>query len=158
MTNKTILCADDDRDFLQIEGQFLMHAGYSVIFARDAYQALHMALSQSPNLLLLDIHMPAGEGLSVQERIRNTPALARTPVIYLTGERSDRIKVAARELGAYAVLYKPFDFDQLLTTIRNALAVPDGTVARADQTLQLTGCALGVAPILAEPTLHAGVR
>jgi len=137
MTN-TILLADDDQDFLRIEAKFLMHAGYSIIFARDAYQALHSAITQTPNLMILDVHMPAGEGFSVQERILSTPALRETPVIYLTGERSDEVKAAAKVLGAHAVIYKPFDFDELLNEIKKALDAQPPRTTQAGATFEFT--------------------
>jgi CheY-like chemotaxis protein len=137
MNSRTILVADDDRDFLRMEGQFLTQAGYAVLFARDAYQALQMSLSQQPDVLLLDYHMPAGDGLSVQQRLRATPALRDTPVIYMTGEPSMDLDVAARAMGAFAVLRKPFDQEHLLTTIHEALRRTNPCVMKADRLLVL---------------------
>ena len=66
---RRILIADDDRNLLQALTVRLDAAGYDVITTQDAYQALDFARKHRPDLLLLDINMPAGSGFSVHERI-----------------------------------------------------------------------------------------
>jgi DNA-binding response OmpR family regulator len=122
MPKHTILVAEDDLELLKIEEAFLISAGYSVLRAQDAYRAVHLTVSEAPSLLLLDVNMPAGNGLSVHQRIRNAPAVKDTPVIYLTGEKSPEIVKSSREMGAFSILYKPLDFDVLLTTVKAAIS------------------------------------
>ena len=105
----TILIADDDHDLLRAVSIRLKSAGYEVVTALDSYQAVQFANEHRPDLVILDINMPAGDGFTVQERLRNIGELATTPVIYLTGDTSELTKELARRTGAYALLHKPFD-------------------------------------------------
>lgn len=121
MAAKKILIADDDRRILQLLSMSLRKEGYEVVNAVDAYQAIQFAHEHRPDLCILDVNMPAGDGLSVQERLQKIAALCTTPVIYLTGDRSERVAATAKKLGAVAVLHKPFETEQLLQTVRAAL-------------------------------------
>lgn len=121
MPARKILIADDDRQVLRLVSICLRKEGYDVVAAVDGYQALQFALDQRPDLLILDINMPAGDGMSVQERLRNNAAMCVTPVIYLTGDRQERITTNAKKQGGFAVLHKPFETVQLMQTVRAAL-------------------------------------
>lgn len=121
MAAKKILIADDDQNLLLALSVRLEAEGYDVVRAQDAYQALERTRQTNPDLLLLDINMPAGNGFSVQERIANIDELSSTPIIYITGEDSDRVNRTAQELGAFAVVPKPFETEDLLETIRAAM-------------------------------------
>jgi DNA-binding response OmpR family regulator len=121
MTKRKILIADDDPGFLKIEVRFLTQAGYEVLCAQDAYRALHLAINEMPNLVLLDVNMPAGNGPSVHQRISLIPICCNIPVIYVTGQRSQAVINMAREMNAFAVLYKPFDFEDMIKNVRAAL-------------------------------------
>jgi two-component system nitrogen regulation response regulator NtrX len=119
---KKILIADDDRATLQLLSRVLGRSGYEVISAMDAYYAVSFAREHTPDLIILDIHMPAGSGISVQERIRNVGTLSWKPVIYVTGDMSDAVKKGAEKAGAFAVIYKPLDIAKLLKTVQAALS------------------------------------
>lgn len=123
MAAKTILIADDDTGLLEALAVRLEAEGFEVISTRDAYQALAIARRDRPDLLLLDINMPAGNGFSVQERIGKIEELAGTPIIYITGEEPGTVDRTALELGAFAVVHKPFETAALLDTVRGALCV-----------------------------------
>ena len=95
--------------------------GYVVARAADAASALTVVNREHPDLILLDLGLPAGDGYLVLERLRKIEALAPIPVLIVTG-RSDadtRKRVAA--LGVAPVLTKPVDTDVLLTAIHAAL-------------------------------------
>lgn len=117
-----ILIAEDDPQLRRSLGIRLRAAGYDVVEAGDGYQAVALARSQSPELLLLDVNMPAGDGFSVQERVWNIAHMRRTPVIYITGDSGQGLENEAHRLGAIAVLHKPFETEDLLTTVACALA------------------------------------
>lgn len=121
MTHKKILIADDNRGFLNALTIRLEATGYEVIASQDSYQALQFARENRPDLLLLDINMPAGDGFTVQERLKNIPELATIPVIYITGDTSEQTTSNARMHGAIAVFHKPFELETLLTVIEKAL-------------------------------------
>lgn len=118
---KRILIADDDVTLLEALTVRLEAEGFEVIQARDAYQALALARRDQPDLLLLDINMPAGNGFSVQERIEEIEELTGKPIVYITGEEPDAVDEAAQQLGAFAVVHKPFETAKLLETVRSAL-------------------------------------
>jgi CheY-like chemotaxis protein len=121
MGAQKILIADDDRAALKLLKMSLKSAGYSVIVAVDAHQAMNRAAEEQPDLCILDVHMPAGGGLSVQQRIEHIPSLCATPIIYLTGDKSPQVEDDAENLGAFAVHYKPLDTDRVLQSVRRAL-------------------------------------
>jgi CheY-like chemotaxis protein len=118
----TILIADDDVAFLEALRLRLDAEGFKVVVARDGYSALDRATHQRPDLLILDVNMPAGNGFSVQSRMAKQPELASTPVIYLTGSTADGLERSAGALGAHAVIHKPFQTEELLATVYDALA------------------------------------
>ncbi len=120
MTHK-ILIADDDRNHLLALQLRLESEGYEVICAQDAYFAVQQARDSKPDAMILDINMPAGDGFTVQERTCRTGKLDGVPVIYLTGENSQRVADLARTHDAFALLFKPFDVSDLLATLREAI-------------------------------------
>jgi DNA-binding response OmpR family regulator len=119
--HKRILIVDDDRRLVESLAVRLRAEGYQIIRAEDGYQALQSARRGQPDLVLLDIHMPAGDGFSVQNRMHQITNLATTPVIYLTGETSGSVDAMAHDHGAFKVLHKPFNTEHLLEAVRSAL-------------------------------------
>ncbi len=93
--------------------------GYEVAIAHDALTGLTSALRLQPDLVLLDISMPAGNGFSVAERLR---ALLPTvmPIIFLTASKQPGLLEKATELGA-AFFEKPYEAEELLAAIQDAL-------------------------------------
>lgn len=117
----TVLVADDDAALVQALSIRLESAGYRVISALDSYQALQATRREQPDLLLVDVNMPAGDGIELLERIEHLRDTTPMRLVYLTGERSQRVREAAREHGAFAVIYKPFDTRKLVEVIDRAL-------------------------------------
>lgn len=126
---KKILLADDDRNLLASLSIRLQAAGYEVCAVQDSYQAVAQARRAAPDLLVLDINMPAGDGFTVQDRVDRMSTVHHVPVIYLTGERSERVAALARSKHAFAVLYKPFDTADLLQAIVAALSQSQAAAA-----------------------------
>ena len=123
-TNKeaiTVLLADDDMSIIKAICRRLRGENINLIVAADGYQAVHLAREHAPDVLVLDVNMPAGDGFSVMDRLSALPGKSGIPVIYITGERSERVERDARETGAYAVLYKPFDSNDLIKHILSAV-------------------------------------
>ena len=119
-TPPQILEADDNPGFLKALSVRLKREGYRVIVASDGYFALAFAVEHKPDLLILDIYMPAGDGFTVQDRKDKLPELADVPVIYVSGDKSDQTQLRAEQGGA-TILHKPFDFDELVEMIERAL-------------------------------------
>ena len=120
----TILIADDDDRVLKALMIRLGSLGFHIITATDGFNALAMATKHTPDLLVLDVNMPAGDGFSVQERIKHISSLPEIPVIYLTGDKSARLDEMAKQLGAFALLHKPFNIEDLIDAISGALSPP----------------------------------
>jgi CheY-like chemotaxis protein len=89
--------------------------------AYDAVQAVAKAFREKPDLILLDIKMPAGGGISVMENLRNSADTAATPVIVITAFPSSEIQQKAKEMGAVDFISKPFKAEDVLSKIRQAL-------------------------------------
>ena len=121
MTAFKILVAEDDLESRQNIGQLLVQHGFAVVCVEDGYQALEYALREKPDLLLLDVHMPAGDGFSVHDRVKLHPEVALKPVIYMTRDPSTEIEDVAAAHGAFTLLHKPFATSDLIDAIKAAL-------------------------------------
>lgn len=121
MDRKRILLGDDDADFARVLGNRLKAHGYDVIVALDGYQALDFAVKHDPDLLILDINMPAGNGFSVHERLRNLARMGMKPLIFITGEDGAWVERSALEHGAFGFLRKPFESEDLMRLVRQSL-------------------------------------
>jgi len=120
---KTILVADDDLDLLRALSTRFRKEGFNVILAADSHQAFTYASKLKPDAVILDINMPFGDGFSVHQRLRDNMLLLSIPIIYLTGEKTTRVRMLAAKLNAFAVVFKPFDTGELMTTVRRAMGV-----------------------------------
>ncbi|HYW79936.1 MAG TPA: response regulator [Thermoguttaceae bacterium] len=104
MSPKKILIADDDRDLVRVLQMRCRQLGVDVITAHDAMTALTLIHEQRPDLVCLDISMPAGSGLSVCEMLSSDENLSSTAVIMLTGSNDEETIRRCHELCAYYVL------------------------------------------------------
>jgi DNA-binding response OmpR family regulator len=117
---KKILIVEDDRNIAKALEVRLNALGYQAILAYDALSGLNMAIHSSPDLVLLDISLPAGSGIAVAEKIQ-TLLPRQTPIIFLTASKQREYRTRAQELGAAGFFEKPYDPDELLAAIRQAL-------------------------------------
>ena len=125
-----ILIVEDDRKIAVALGLRLRAAGQDILFAYDALTGLDSAIRNQPDLVLLDIGLPAGSGLVVAERIQNL-APKYTPIIFLTASRQPGLRAQAMALGAAGFLEKPYEADALMAAIQNALKPPGDPSAAA---------------------------
>lgn len=116
-----ILIIDDEWMVQQALAARLNAYGHTVRIAPEGVSGLAAAEESPPDVILLDIGMPAGNGFTVQERIAKVEQFANLPVVYLTGMRSPKISATAKRLGAFALLHKPCDSEVLIETVRQAL-------------------------------------
>jgi DNA-binding response OmpR family regulator len=121
VAKKKILIVDDDRDLLLALGVRLRKSGYAVVSAMDGVSAIATARQEAPDLVLLDLGLPAGDGFVVLERIRSLIPLAATPVIVLSARDAASNKDRALKLGAAKFLQKPPDNEELLDAIWKCL-------------------------------------
>lgn len=116
----TILVADDDKKVTAALARRLEARGYGVLIAHSGHDALKLAVSNQPDLILMDIWMPAGIGFSVAERLHALGII--TPIIFLTASRKPGLWSASQEIGAAAFIEKPYEPDILLETVKQTLA------------------------------------
>jgi len=118
---KKILIVDDERDIVKGLMIRLQGAGYDVVTAFDGAQGVFMAHKEKPDLILLDIRMPAGNGFSVAQRLKRSIHTFTIPVIFLTGSPEKNAEDKAMALGARFYIKKPYDPEELLDAIKRAL-------------------------------------
>jgi DNA-binding response OmpR family regulator len=121
MGNKKILIVEDDPDVRQGMHVRLKANHYDTFFAGDALSSMTEARKNEPDLIILDLGLPAGDGFVVMERLKSIPALAVIPVIVVSARDVLANKERALKAGAKAFLQKPVDNAELLKVIRQAL-------------------------------------
>ena len=122
MNEKKILIVDDEKDILLVLGKRLTAEGYTVITVDNGYDAVTLAKSKSPDLILLDILMPGMEGGEVAEKLKDCPETKNIPVIFLTALLSKAEEYKGNHLVAGNItLAKPIDAEELLTQIKKKL-------------------------------------
>jgi DNA-binding response OmpR family regulator len=121
MDRKKILIVDDDKDLLTALNLRLRSNNYNVVFANDGALALTIARKESPDLIILDIGLPGGDGFMVMNRLKTLSSLSNIPIIILTAKDPLVNQRRAVKAGAEAFLQKPVDNEQLLSTIERAL-------------------------------------
>lgn len=113
-----VLLVDDDQKLVSLVERGMAYEGFDVVCANDGAQALEVARSADPHVVLLDIGMPGLDGFETCRRLRIEHDL---PVIMLTGLDAISDKVRAFELGADDYLTKPFALEELIVRIRAVL-------------------------------------
>ncbi|OGP64840.1 MAG: hypothetical protein A2170_09615 [Deltaproteobacteria bacterium RBG_13_53_10] len=124
MAKKKILVIDDMPNSVAMIKARLEASDYEVITAFDGQQGLNYAYSEKPDLILLDIVMPAGGGYSVFTRLKMSPKTRSVPVIFLTAKDRPEDVSRAYKLGAEYYVKKPYKPEMLLETVRKALEPP----------------------------------
>jgi DNA-binding response OmpR family regulator len=118
---KKILIVDDDEHLLLGLTARLKTNGYAVVWASDAVAAISAARREVPDLIILDLGLPAGDGFVVLERMRALADLVAIPVIVLSARDPADNKERALQAGAAAYFQKPPDNHEFLMAIRRAL-------------------------------------
>jgi DNA-binding response OmpR family regulator len=119
---KTILIIDDDPDWVRMVSIRLQRNGYQVEAAFDAVRAVSQTINSKPDLILLDIIMPAGSGIEVLKNLRANANTFNIPVIALTAISDEQTIKAAVELGISGYFVKPVErMDKVLEKIEEIL-------------------------------------
>ena len=120
MRPKILIC-DDEAVLRALVRASLERGDYEVVEAGDGDEAVHVALAEQPDLVLLDMMMPGRTGLEVLERLRTEPAVSATPVIMLTARTQENDRAAANTAGATRFLPKPFSPAELASLVEETL-------------------------------------
>ena len=113
---KKILIVDDEKSISDLLVFNLEKEGYKTITASDGEEAVDLALSQKPDLILLDIMLPKADGLTVCKKIRQT--LTKTPIIMLSAKGEEIDKILGLEIGADDYMTKPFSVRELIARVK----------------------------------------
>jgi CheY-like chemotaxis protein len=121
-----ILVVDDAADNLAMLSLALQQQGYQVVTAANGEDAIAVAEQTHPNLILMDINLPALDGLGATRRIRENETLREVPVVVVTAFGTEGFQRAAYDAGAAGYLTKPLDLDRLNQLIARLLS-PGGS-------------------------------
>jgi two-component system phosphate regulon response regulator PhoB len=111
---------EDDPD-IRIMMEYILRDDYDVVMCEDGLTGIRTALSEKPDLILLDIYMPGTSGLEVCKAVRADPGIADIPVILLTAGALKGEVSEGRALGADDCVFKPFDPEQLIERIEKLI-------------------------------------
>ena len=115
-SKKKILIVDDEPSIQDLLVFNLEKEGYKTITASDGEEGVAVALSQNPDLILLDVMLPKADGLTVCKRIRQT--LSKTPIIMLSAKGEEIDKILGLEIGADDYMTKPFSVRELIARVK----------------------------------------
>jgi len=118
---RKILVIDDDQDLLKALGTRLRAEGFAFVMARDGVMAVAAARREQPDLIILDLGLPGGDGYQVLERLKSIRTTATTPVIVLSAKDPAVHDERSRAAGADAFLQKPAENAALMAEIRRLL-------------------------------------
>jgi DNA-binding response OmpR family regulator len=117
-----VLVVDDDPDIRALLSVWLRGNEFQVILGVDGYQAVQLARTQQPDIILLDINLPAAKGFVVHERLKRISSVAMVPIVYITADPT--AEAQALQAGGARFLVKPLDKERVLTTLREVHGQP----------------------------------
>jgi DNA-binding response OmpR family regulator len=110
---RTILLVEDDKKISIALSLRLRSMGFQVDSAADAIYAMNVAIRCQPEIVLLDINLPGGDGFVVADRIRGSAGMSITPIVFITASKKPEHRQRAAEYRSCAFLEKPFQAAQL---------------------------------------------
>jgi DNA-binding response OmpR family regulator len=125
MKTYTVLVVDDEPNIVTILSYELKKEGYTVLTANDGQQALDLAKSQPPDLIIADVMMPVMDGYELCRRIKEISTLRAIPFIFLTAKTGLENQVYGYAIGAQKYLTKPTKREQLLKVVNLRLKAAD---------------------------------
>ncbi len=123
---KRVLVVDDEPKIVEVVGDYLRSAGFSVTTAADGDAAVAQARARPPDLVVLDLGLPGLDGLDVARDLRRSSSV---PIIILTARGEETDRVLGLELGADDYLVKPFSPRELVARVRAVLRRTEGAPA-----------------------------
>ena len=121
---KKVLIIEDDRKISMALAIRVKSKGYEVLTAFDGLIGLSEAVKHKPDLVILDINLPAGSGFQTAERMQGLCTTIGTPMIFMTASKKPGLREKAEELGAFAFFEKPYDAEELLASVHEAIGDP----------------------------------
>ena len=118
---KKILVIDDETQIVRLLKMRLEANNYEIVTAYDGNQCTQVAKNEKPDLILLDIKIPMGGGISAFETIRNDEITKNIPIIFITAYPSEGVKKQVIEMGAEGFISKPFKSEDLIEKIKSLI-------------------------------------
>ncbi len=112
-----ILLVEDDKKLTMAIGIRLKASGFETTTSTDAISAVSSAVAQKPDLIIIDVNLPGGDGFLVAERLMGLGTTASIPFIFMTASKKSGLREKAMQLGAKGFLEKPFHSTQLFDLI-----------------------------------------
>jgi DNA-binding response OmpR family regulator len=125
MSRKKILIVEDETVQLTMVAKRLKTAGYDVTGARDGISAISIARKEQPDLILLDLGLPGGDGFVVMQRLQTLVSTMTIPIVVASSLDPAHNEEASKRAGAIAFLHKPVDFERLLKVIAESIGTPE---------------------------------
>ena len=119
MAKKKILIVDDEKDIADTLTMALEQEGYECITADNGIDALNLARTENPGIVLLDIMLPKMNGYKVSRLLKFDEQYQHIPVIMLTAKSQDADRIIGIETGADGYLTKPFELKALINMVKN---------------------------------------
>ncbi|MBW2941873.1 response regulator [Zhongshania aquimaris] len=117
----SILAVDDSPSMRQLVSMTLRKAGHDVHSAEDGTDALSFAKEHGVDVVLTDVHMPKMDGITLTAELRRLPSYRFTPILVLTTESAQEMKMRGKDAGATGWIVKPFDAEALLRILDRVL-------------------------------------
>jgi two-component system phosphate regulon response regulator PhoB len=121
MDKPTILVVDDEEDIVELVELNIAREGYRVLTCGTGEQALKLAGSKLPSLVILDLMLPGIDGLEVCKKLKSDPKTQNIPIVMLTAKGEESDIVTGLELGADDYITKPFSGKVLVARVRRIL-------------------------------------
>ena len=118
---KSILIVEDEKDIAKALQMRLKLEGYNTTFAMDGLTAVQAAHKAKPDLIILDLMIPGGDGLSVLKRINMSVNTNMIPIIVLSSMQNIEYRSKVMEEGPDAFISKPYDAQELLAEIKRLI-------------------------------------
>jgi two-component system phosphate regulon response regulator PhoB len=154
---KRLLVVEDERDLAEMLAYNLKRAGYQVSLAHDGAEGLNLARQQVPDLVLLDIMLPAMSGIEVARQLRTDPMTSGIGIVMLTARAEETDQVAGLAIGADDYVTKPFSMKVLLARVEALLRrAAEGTRAASGSAGSQPGggTSVRVGPVEADLSSH----
>ena len=133
---RKVLVVDDDRSLTELLQMVLEDAGYEVALAENGREAIVSAAKDPPDLVVLDVVMPEMDGWATSDHLLSHERTARIPIIFLSARVGVEDQLRGWYRGCFDYLTKPFDIQELLEKVSQALADPSEALEQLKQELR----------------------
>lgn len=153
-----ILVAEDERDIRELIGYTLRFGGFEVTLATNGAEAIEMAATENPDLIILDVRMPRMTGYEACEKLKQDPQVKHIPVVFLSAKGQEAEIRQGIEAGAVGYIIKPFVPDELVRQVREIIEKTASGAGPADSPPAAEDTAAAPPPTPVEPASAAAAQ